>query len=867
MVTDDQKIKIVRYLNDYCFQRVWNSIRSEYRGNFALRPLKARQQTSVIVLKDAVVGLPTTDAYMTFYFSKVLLQGAVKLQEGLWYDLTKIANEYNVKLTVYNAGGYCTPMSKTFVRLSVDGHVLVAIEKQALMKTIPTGISSDFYMTVFRNAQSLTSSFSAWSAQLTTYNQADSLLATARQNVAQTLIWINGVMYDADNLPARAVGDYVDILYDPEIVGEFSVTVDDNSTGYSSTLYSDYREILHCPKALNPNQYICTHDALTLSVKNTVTGKSVYLHRVDPNSVKQITHSDFSVSRDTLNGFKDALGGDNIEVVARLRFHNDPQILMADSSWISDLYLNTDTDIVGHLRGALDATLTFWTAAVLEASGYISLMYNVDDILDPSRLDAYISALGYYAVGAILSANMYRGIYNDADFICTKPFILRDREITPLVYVNGKKLLQSKITTTDFSNQRVGVSISPASVTSGDQIDINIVERGDANPLRFTPSATTPSITVTDPDGYIYQENHLSAPVVGYKRQSEVAYLMVSEGNNTYSVYENSDGTYEVTFTPSQYGNTFLLYPTYFLYHEEISLDPYLSAVDPLIFPLHTLASDSTDVPLLGYTSVGIYINGYRLVENIDYILSPLTTTSGIALVDVVITNMSYFDAANTGNTLEIIAHTGYTATRDYGYAKNNLLIKNSDISVWYSQVGNAFIEGVLTDNLQDYAVYMTPSTNVDNGKVFLLQTTYPRVVSEVLANYTPAQDIATLRAIDKYLGRSVPKIPNILPVYEEHSVYSPYLTAIIRDLIYGDLVLTNDPNDQTFLAQFTPYEYLLERDPTVQASNDIDRNFVKVAACYTQFPQTSPLNMSMIQRLIRLRLVSAGSDLGVTLI
>ena len=462
---------------------------------------------------------------------------------------------------------------------------------------------------------------------------------------------------------------------------------------------------------------------------------------------------------------------------------------------------------------------------------------------------------------------MYSGIYADADFICTKPFVLSDRNVTPLVYVNGKKILQSKIITTDFSNQRVGISVSPESVTSGDQVDISIVEEGLSQPIRFTPTAETSSVVVSDPDGYIYQEIKLDTPVVGYKRQSEASYLMVAEGNATYTVNQNTDGTYAVTFSPSQYGSTFLLYPTYFLFHEEIALDPYLSSVDPLIFPLHTLSHDGIDVPLIGYTSVGVYINGLRLVENIDYVLSPLTTATGIALVDVIITNMSYFDAANTGNTLEIIAHTGYTATRDYGYVKNDLLIKNSDISVWYSQVGNAFIEGTLTRNLEDYAVYMTPSSPVENGKVFLLQTVYPRIVSEVLANYTPANDNQTLRTIDAYLGRTIPALPPVLPVYSEHGVYSPYLTAIIRDLIYGDLILADDPNDQTFLTQFSAYEYLFERDPTIKDGTDVDRNFVKVAACYAQLPETSPLNMSMIQRLIKLRLVTAGSDLGVTLI
>lgn len=868
MVTDDQKIRIVRYLDDYCFQKVWNSIRSEYRGNFVLTPLRPKLQTNNVVLTNTVVGLPTTgSSYMTYLFSNVLFQGALNLPAGEWIDLATIANLYDVKLTVYDAGGFCTPMGRTYVRRTMKDLILVAVEKTAMMKCLPNGFSSTLYMTVFRNPISTTTNFSASSTYLTKANSVDKQIADCQSNAVLSTIVINGISYSPTDVPKRSVGDFVDIFTDPEISEEYVVAVDDNSTGYMSTRYSGYREILHCPKALNPNQYLFTHDSATLFVRDPVTRKSVYLHRVDPVSVKQITHNDLSVSRDTLNGFKDALGCTNVEVVVKVRFHSDPQVLMTDSAWISDLYLSNDSSIISHLRGSLDSTLTFWKASSLEQSGYIQMMFDVDNTLNADRLDSYVASLGYYSVGAILSANIYKGIYSNADLICTKPFILNQKDVTPLVYVNGKKIIQSKITTNEYSNQRIGVSIASGTASAGDEVVINIVEKGTANPVRFTPSSDKTFINLNSSDVFVYRENQLTTPVSGYDHISSVAYELISPGSTTYTVNTNQDGTVDLTFVSNLVGQTFIITQPYFLFHEELSLDTYLADIKPLIVPLHTLASDGTDVPLLGYSTVNLFINGYRLVENIDYVLSPLTTQSGTSLIDIVILNENYIDLTNTGNVLEIIAHTGYTASTDFGYAKNNILAKNSTPSIWYPQVGLSFIEGKLTTDLLDYAVYMTPVSgqSVPNGNLFIFQTVYPKIVAELLADYSPATDNQILIAIDKYLGRSAPTPPAVLPVTAEHVVYSPYITAIIHDILSGKFSPVNDPNDNTFLAQFSSYDYLAQRDPTLADGNSIDRNFVAVNACYSQVPATTVTIMTIIQRLIKLRLVTAGSDLGVT--
>lgn len=867
MTTDAQRTAMVQYLNEYCFQKVWNSVTSEYRSNFALTPLKQRLQTNAITLTSAVVGLPTTGVYMTYYFDKSLLQASFALPAGKWYSLTDIVNQYNVKLSVYDAGGHLTPMHSTYIRHSAGGLYLVAIEYHAIMATIPTGFTTAFYMTVFKNPTDVTTTFSAYSTVVSNVSLYKAQLSTLGYNPTQTLFTVNGITYDNSNLPTLAVGDYVDIFIDPNIATEYVISVDDNTTGYMSTEYASYREILHCPKDLNPNQYIFTHDSATLIVRDVVTKKGVYLHRVDPVSVKQITHNDLSVSRDVLNGFKDALGGvANVEVIVKVRFHTNPQVLMTDSNWISDLYLNDDADIIQFLRGTMDSTMMFWSAPALESSGYVQMMFAIDDILDPSRLSNYVSALGYYSVAAILSANVYQGTYHNADMICALPYVLQTSDVIPLIYVNGRKILQSKLTTSAYSNYRIGINIASGIASEGDDVTIRILEYGATSPIRFTPTADTPSLVIPAGDMSVYLESQIS-PMSGYGEVSSVAYSLLTAGLSTFSISSNTDGTYTISFAKGYYGSTFDLFPSTYMFHQEISLDSYLSSVDSLVFPLYAIASDGTKTPLLGYTSSEFYINGYRLVENIDFVLNPLTTPEGTVFTDLVITNASFLDPSKTGNILEMFAGTSFTASTDIGYAKNNIMYRTSKPSVWYPQIATGFIEGTLVNNLNDYAVYMTASTSVPNGNVYMFKSTYPKIVSDALSDFSPLTDNQTIQAIDTYMGRTEPTPPTIIPVTMEHRIFSPFITAIAHDLIAGTLAIVDDPDDDSFLNQFSAYEYLKERDVALTNNGIVDRNFVAVEACYAQMPNTTIDIYGYIQRLIRLTLVTAGNNLGDTLV
>ena len=870
MATDTQKTDMVQYLNQFCFENIWSAMSEQYRVNIPLTPATTRLQTAIFTYDGAVVGLPTTGVYRVFCFNKTSLRGGWGPQDSIWYSTDQIARDTGDKFSVYDVGGRLTPMCETWL-LSPKGSdmIFVALHKNAIVATIPNAITTDFYITLFKNTSEAQTGWTVFSQKIVKATDADTALGNAKRS-SQSMVVVNGVSYtDMTTLPTIKVGDYVDVGIDPTIYTTYVVPVDDTDNGYSSVKYAEDREILHCPKAQNPNSWILTHDGTTLFIRDTITKKGVYFHRVDPHSVKQITHNDISASRSTIDAFKASMSATQVEIVVMVRTLDTPRTLMSESGWIADLYLSDDTDIISHLRGVLDDTLTFWKASELEQSGYVTLMFSDGDSTDASRLDDYVAALGYYATAAILSTGVYTGTYDRSDMVFTKSFVQRGQSITPLVYLNGVKVPQSVVTSIDYDCVRSGVSLSD-SVTraQGQDAYIRVMDAGVVTPLIFTPSADTPSITITpDYSTSLYRKESISA-INGYERSSTTAYVYTPPGFLTYQLYTSDTGT-EITFNETVYGTPFIIPVKRFMWYKSITIDDMLGSAEPLVIPVTMEDSNGNELPMLTYGNIEVYINGKYLVKDVDFTYSPLRSTdNGIALTDVIINCGSFIDPTNTGNQVEIYISSDSPTNIDAGYVVDNVLPRKNLISFWYPLISTAFIEGRPTNDLLDYAVYMVSNTNLTNGSLFELKPLIPEIVNDGLSDYSPLQDETNIEIINTYYGRTVPSYSAVVNVDTEHRLYSTYLTAIMADMVAGNLVIIDDANDATFVDQFSAYAYLKERDPTLYSDDSrVDRNFLSVAACYTQPGAMTSDQQRLIQRLITLTLITKPVVLKETLV
>lgn len=875
MATDAQRRAIVGYLDEYCFQSIWNSVHSEYRGNFQLTSVNARLQTSAFAFDNSVIGLPSGGSYRVFRFAKSLLNGSFELptSQSKWYSLVDIATVEGVKLSVYDIEGHLTPMAQTYVFLPTGADIgFLIIQSDALVASIPDGLNVDLFMTVFKNPRDTDAPWSISSRKLVKLTDADTDIAIAKAAPAgQGFAVLNGISYpDLTQLPKLKIGDYIDVGVDPTVYVEYVVQIDDTDKGYLSTKYSGHRKILHCPKALNPNQWLLTHDGATVFVRNVDTKESVYFHRVDPVSIKQITHNDLSASYMTLLSFKNALNATQVEVVVRVRAHEIKRVLMSESAWIADLYLCDDDLIVDNLRGDTDETLTFWSAASLEDSGYINLMFNDPYSIDTKRLDTYVNALGYYSTAAILSTSVYFGTYQNADLFVEKSFAQIGKTTTPFVYNNGIKIPQSHVTSSDYDTNHVGITIDKDyPISAGTAVQIHLLDAGDPTPTVFVPSADTPTLTIPSTVFSVYTKTD-DTPVQGWKRTSSAGYVYTPPGYRTYAVVNNDDGTATLTFAAGMYGKTILVPPSRFCWKETYNLDDLIANFEPFIFPVQVEAADGSLLPVLGYGNVSVYLNGRYLVRDVDYKLDPVygANSGGVMLLDLIVNCRSYFDPKGTGNQLEVYITTDRSPSTDVGYVTDNILARTDVVSFWYPQVSVCHAEGVLQTNLLDNAVYMMSMNPLQNGNLFELKPVYPEIVAEMLSDYSSVGDERTISAINTYLGRMRPSPGDLVTLSMEHKLYSTYITAILHDLVNGIIVIKDDPNEATFLSQFADYDYLRDRDPTL-TDNDtrVDRGYLSIAAAYTQFPPMTATQTRLVQKLIGLTLITSNATIGETLI
>ena len=872
MTTTQQTQDIVNYLNGFCFDKIWSSVAAKYRANIPLINATQRLQTARFYFNNAVVGLPTTGMYRVFYFAKTSLRGAWNPQDNIWHSTDTIASDLSIRYSVYDENGHLLPMCSVFLYAPVGSKVVfVAIEKDALDVCIPNGESVNLYLTQFRTTKMLDNPWNLISTVVSTNTQTlTTYLNEAQNNPSQSVIIINGFSYtDLSTIPQLSVGDYVDIFIDPTIVASFIVEVDQTDNGYYSQKFQENREILHCPKSLNPNNIILTHDNATLYIRDVNSKEGVYFHRCDPDSVHQVTHNDFSASRPTLNAFKAGLNSSQIEVVVQVREIDDPRTLRIESGWINELYISDDADVIQHLRGQLSSDLTFWEAEVLEQSGYVSLMFQDGNSTNPSRLTDYINALGYYEVGSILGVNVYTGTFTPNDLGFEKSFVQRGNPVTPLVYVNGTKVLQTNVEYID-SNTVGTVSLkNEMLLPANSPLIIRTLDSGNPSCIFFVPSSQTPSLIL--PTGYslaAYEQIEVSEQT-GYQRSSNMTYVPVSISPTTYQNFTTSTGETEVVFNNSCFGKTYVFFASTFMWYQQNNIDSLLQNAAPLIFPIEIENAENSFLPMLNYQNIEVYINGKYLVEGIDFVLGNVTdsTYNGVMMTDIFVNCSSFLELEQTGNVLEIYISSDTPPSRSNGNVVNNNLNRDNAISFWLPLVSSAFIEGSPYLNLTDNAVYMTANTDIGNGSVYELKPLLPEGISNWLSQYSPYQDDINVEKINTFYKRILPPLPDLVPVVVEHRVYSTYITAIINAMITGTISPIYDSNSETFLSQFDSFSYIKENDPTLVNGNSINRNYVSVAACYTQPTPMTAEQTRIVQTLVDLVLVTKPVVIKETLV
>lgn len=867
---------VVRALNAYCFEEIWNEPLMEYADNVSLIPVSSKFMINWII-GNKYIPLPSNGLqYAVYRVNYTLLEVSLLIPGNTWVASDVVANQYQTLFHVYANTGQMLPKSAVMLYYNTHTNMIyVAIQKAPLLKVIGVSDWSEMYMSVYRYMQP------GNPLQLQSFavpNPDTGSVVTARVNTAisnslftsanGTTVYVNGYDVPVGGVVVFFPGDYVDVLTDTTVIGKYSVDLTTTATGYFSTLYNTYKEVLHCPKAINPQNQIITNELLSLTARRNTDNVGLYVTKAAPTSVTQITHNDVGINTEVVEAMRAALGMQDISIEVKVRSH--AKTLIREIDYIDYLYVCNDATILSFLVGTGDASLPFWTAANLEQCAYVAYMTASPTLASTQTLPSYISALGYYTVISILCQHVYNYPVTlpMSNISVPKPLILSGLPAYPVVFLNGIKLTENQVgySNTRQDNLLIGLTAN-VYYTTGQTITVDVIEAGSSIPYLVQPSSEVTSITVPFSDVKIFKINTLTTAVDGYTVSSTKSITPIELLSNTaIQAYVSGTGM-QVVFAPSTYGNTYIIQNGTFSRCFGFDVSSQVTGLLPIHVELETSCTDNVIVvPFVGYNSLDVYLNGNRLIPGIDYSANPINDTNGnAAVVQILICNKSFVNTTiGAVNFVEVIARTGITLENEIGYLANNIANMQNSVEFWYAGMSQAYMGGAFQSNLIDAGDSISPVPSLGNGVPFYILTEVPDIINDVIPSSYAAIDNGRITLINTYFNKQTPE-NNIstLIIPQSWELYSPYLTAIYADVTANNTLelFSNDPDNTLFLAQFAKYNYLIANDPTVNpAISKVDLRFCDVNPCYGTV-SVPDINTYAIMRRLETLMLSADID------
>lgn len=339
-----------------------------------------------------------------------------------WINLAALLKVRGMQMDVYNTRGFQYSRAHTWVMVTYDGLVLIALQKLAGYK-IP--VADDMFFRCYQPSvlvdtgdRALDDLNNPYVYETMTYENAAELATfTARYSKFKAMpgftgIFHNGVFHDGapNSITNLLVGDTVEIWHDPSVirVERYAYTT---LRDYYSSLDQKRKLILHPPKVDGDFtfRYFDDNDYYLVGPK----GKGLYLHRNSLTTVRQLTHADVAIADDAIQGASE--------------FHSDLKdltkvkvmVLVRETDWhhqwvhehqrIRYLYRLDDVGIVKAMTGER-ATVPEWTADGLESGTVMALTRSQYPAV---RRENASLALGYNAATQVVSETPVRVTYSE----------------------------------------------------------------------------------------------------------------------------------------------------------------------------------------------------------------------------------------------------------------------------------------------------------------------------------------------------------------------------------------------------------------------------------------------------------------------
>lgn len=748
-----------------------------------------------------------------------LLLGLFPIRNA-WVSMAAVCNKQKMIVDLYSVSGVQLPRFETWYIVGPDKNLIIATMEQL---SIPIKLEFDkLYMRVYTNAWFIDRRNDPTAHVIKVEGKRPLSVQEVldlQHHYEETLLlpghtysFVNGFKVSKIDLFTVKVGDVVEFVYDGSIKHVIDFNVRDLRF-FTSTLDQKQKYLLHYLGI--GDSTIDYHDDIDFFLLQHMSQdrmKGVYIHRNQKDTIRMVTHKDYSLSVQALIALADMQPEWEDEQKLTVRMHvrhgGWDRALVFENNRILELYKLQDNDLRNAMLG-IDSTVNNWRADVLESAAYVKIMRtDYHSITKEMVEDAY----GYNAVSKLLADTPTDVKLSSNQKVVDVPYGLRSMA-TGYEYNATGVLLDHHIHTAGAVYGVRDDKTASVEMISGEASDLLDDVYGE-------------QVTTLNPK---YSHRMYTCPkVAGVPNNKWVDVT----GSGNYAVLNNaltwltnpSD-----TYTLVRSDRTFLSY------------ELQLAAPDGLLrFSLTHRAYRNgvigTYVMQIPMGELDLWLNGYSLIENVDYYVN---------FPEIIIVNKAFLKDITTTQQNIGVRFTGFCKKNfsrenlvDRGYVKQGLLSRNNRYDIRDDKVLRIVVDGVLKDRKD--LLFSEENSGVGvvgsrNGAPYLI-----RDIVVPLRDYT-IQDTYDMRAksmvIDKavsdYLTQKIPEPPMVgpNPITHRYPVVSPFACKIMYDLIAGHL---NDPriysqySDMVVLEICAPYEFLLKSDPT-QPEKDTDWDYILV--------------------------------------
>jgi hypothetical protein len=742
---------------------------------------------------------------------------------GKWIKVSDCCVQEKMLFELYNQHGYMYPRTETWYLVTEDRNIIVAIKDQPTINI--QGDKDDIFLRVyspsyFTHNDSTTTDdglFVDGGTVLTTQAilALQTQVADYRTKPGHVYCFVNGQKVAGIDLISTKPGDVAEFVYDSSIYMTVSFKVKDLLT-YDSTLDMKRKYLLHHAKSSGYKETNYVDDVDIFLVKPKANGRheGVYYHQFREDSIRMVTHRDYSIPVSYLIGYvldADKWGDpEELELIVHIRKSGWVKPLINEHHRVSELYKLSDVDIVRAMLG-VDSVIAEWRVDALERSKYTELMRTDLVNINPDIVE---QAYGYNAISRLIGDSPAVVRIASSQKVVDVPFVMQKSSTAYEYDVNGNMV--------GFFTHSSGPIYACRNIKT---THVEFFSGVGSDMLEEYYGDVTTIVNPLNTYRFYKCKTEAGTPDYDWKDVTDTGAYAVEGGRVTWFGGGEDAGNYHFV----RGDGNFLAY------------NLMLSAKDGLL--QFTLASRVrvngvlTSKPMaIQMGRLDLFLNEKYLIEGIDYILN---------FPKVVIINKEYLKNTSvldqkihvrwTGHCNNKLMREGY---KDRGFVQYGQLSRNAYFNLRDDRVIGIYVDGEY--KTRDAFKMTEDTTDVDvlnpkNGAPYAIRDNMIQTRGLTMRNAYVLRDIAQEvdSRFEQYLTLKIPEgkteQPNI--INGKYQVVTPFLAKIINDLdsgIIDDPRITQHYGEQFVISVCQPYEWLLAFDPT-QEGTLVDKRFVDV--------------------------------------